>query len=81
MSLAEKTAWRWFKLSEFNELGLNNGGRLLAKKNCKAKVFRKPFHQLPRPAVGLKNAKLIEEQQKNKLSPRMTCSSGPEFRT
>ena len=49
MRLVENTAGPWFKLSVFGELGLNNAGRRAAREN--RKVFRKPVHPLPRPAV------------------------------
>ena len=49
MSLVENIAGPWFKLSVFGELGLNNAGRRAAREN--RKVFRKPLHPLPHPAV------------------------------
>ena len=47
MSLVENTAGRWFKLSVFGELGLNNVGRLEARENRKVlcKVRRKPVQR------------------------------------
>ena len=55
MRLVENTAGRWFKLSVFGELGLNNTGRRAAREN--QKVFRKPVHPLPAAMAAARRAR------------------------
>ena len=66
MSLAENTAGPCFELSVYDELELNKAG-LAARKN--RKLFRKPIHPLPCPAVSL-NILVQAEAEAAQAEPR-----------